>query len=179
MTGSLSSAPQQDLLQETSRVRRAGERDPTCLRRVGGELRLVPVDSDLPGQKDVRLLPLSAGGWYTYTFAALGEVVASRWKMRCNALIAVPSARSQVNASTVQKKINKAEYAAHAAAPRRSSTPGIRIHRPKGDVSNAGTSVRRSSLPHSGQGALNTPHPRKSYSQPPQTKVGCLPHGLN
>ncbi len=72
---------------------------------------------------------------------------------------------------TKRKKL-KPEYTAHTAATRRSSTPGIRIHRPQGDVRNADTSVRRSSLPHSEQGALGTPRPRKSYPQPPQTKVG-------
>jgi len=54
VTGSLSSAPRQDLLQETSRVRRA-----------------------VSVHRFVRPLPLSAGGWHTYTFSALGDGVTS------------------------------------------------------------------------------------------------------
>ena len=75
--------------------------------------------------------------------------------------------------ATFRMRKAQLEPAAHAVAPRRScTTPGIRIHSPQDDVRNARASVRRSSLPHSGQGALGTTHPRKSYPQSQQTKVG-------
>ena len=86
-------------------------------------------------------------------------------------LIGVQHVKSYANAPPTHSRTSNAEYAAHAAAPRSSSTPGISIHLPEEDDSNASVSVRRKSAPHSGQSLSEEPRPRRSYSQSAQTSM--------